>query len=215
MAAPPTRPALRARYEGRRRAVVDAAARIFAERGYHGTSMADLLAATGLTSGGLYHYIGSKEQLLVRIVDELMEPLLAELRDLCAGDAQPAEERLRRFVRTWLAHVERHLDHMRVFQQERHVMQRQPHWGHVRRQRQDFEELLEGVLRRLEREDLLRPPDHQLALLALLGMVNHTSQWLHPGGRLTAEQIADGYCDILLGRGASPLTPPGTPGAAS
>lgn len=204
MASPPTRPALRARYEGRQRAVVDAAARTFAERGYHGTSMADLLAATGLTSGGLYHYIGSKEQLLVLIVDELMEPLLAELRDLCAGDAPPAEEQLRQFLRTWLAHVERHLDHMRVFQQERHVMQRQPHWEHVLRQRRDFEALLDGVLRRLEREGLLHPPDHQLALLGLLGMVNHTSQWLHPGGRLTAEQIAEGYCDILLGRGAAP-----------
>ncbi|MDR0360832.1 MAG: hypothetical protein LBJ87_15400, partial [bacterium] len=93
--------------------------------------------------------------------------------------------------------------------------QRQPRWEHVRRQRQDFAALLDGVLRRLEREALLRPPDRQLALLALLGMVNHTSQWLHPGGRLTAEQIAEGYCDILLGRGAASLSPPGTPGAAS
>ena len=214
MAAPPTRPALRARYDDRQRAVVDAAARTFAERGYHGTPVADLLAATGLTSGGLYHYIGSKERLLMLIVDELMEPLLAELRALCAGDAQPAEEQLRRFLRTWLAHVERHLDHMRVFQQERHVMERQPHWEHVRRQRQDFEELLDGVLRRLEREDLLHPPDHQLAVLALLGMVNHTSQWLHPGGRLTAEEIADGYCDLLLCRGSA-VSRPGSPGAAS
>lgn len=214
MAAPPTRPALRARYEGRQRALVDTAAHTFAERGYHGTSVADLLAATGLTSGGLYHYIGSKERLLVLIVDELMEPLLAELRELCASEGQPAEQQLRRFLRTWLAHIERHLDHMRVFQQERHVMQRQPQWEHVRRQRQDFEGLLDGVLRRLEREGLLRPPDHQLALLALLGMVNHTPQWLHPGGRLTAGEIADGYCDILLGR-AAPVSPPGSPGAAS
>ena len=40
--------------------------------------------------------------------------------------------------------------------------------------------------------------DDRLTLFALLGMVNHTATWLKPGGRLTAEQIADGYCDMLL-----------------
>jgi len=40
--------------------------------------------------------------------------------------------------------------------------------------------------------------DRGLTLLALLGMVNYTPQWLRPRGRLTAEQIADGYCDLLL-----------------
>ena len=39
----------------------------------------------------------------------------------------------------------------------------------------------------------------RITLFALLGMVNHTATWFRPGGRLTAEQIADGYCDMLLG----------------
>src|SRR5256885_7446310 len=159
-APPPTRPTLRARYEGRQRAVIDAAAGTFAERGYHGPSVADLLGATGLTSGGLYHYIGSKEELLLRIVDQLMEPLIVEVRALLAEEDRPAEDQLRRLLRTWLAHVERHLDHMRVFQQERHIMERQPQWDRVRRRRHDFEDLLDGGLRRLEREGVLRPPDH-------------------------------------------------------
>ena len=37
-----------------------------------------------------------------------------------------------------------------------------------------------------------------LVAFALLGMVNHTATWLRPGGRLTADQIADGYCDMIL-----------------
>ena len=41
--------------------------------------------------------------------------------------------------------------------------------------------------------------DRDLALRALLGMVNHTAQWFRPRGRLSAEQIADGYVDLLLG----------------
>ena len=41
--------------------------------------------------------------------------------------------------------------------------------------------------------------DRDLALRALLGMVNHTALWLRPRGRLSAEQVADGYVDLLLG----------------
>jgi hypothetical protein len=40
--------------------------------------------------------------------------------------------------------------------------------------------------------------DPDLALRALLGMVNHTAQWYRPRGRLSTEQIADGYTDLLL-----------------
>jgi TetR/AcrR family transcriptional regulator, cholesterol catabolism regulator len=51
---PPTRPALRARYDARRREVVATAARLFAERGYDGTSMSELTAATGLGASLVY-----------------------------------------------------------------------------------------------------------------------------------------------------------------
>ena len=85
----PSRPALRERYERRQERVVEIAAELFAERGYAATSMTDLSEATGLAAGGLYHYIGSKKQLLFRICDELMEPLLGEARAIVATDAPP------------------------------------------------------------------------------------------------------------------------------
>src|SRR5579864_4382528 len=134
MPAPPTRPALRVRYDLRRRAVVDAAARVFAERGYHATRVAALLEATGLTAGALYHYVASRDELLVAICDELMDPLLARARGIVEG-AAPAQEQLRELLHAWLEHIERHLDHMRVFQQERHVIEREPRWLQIRAKR--------------------------------------------------------------------------------
>jgi AcrR family transcriptional regulator len=188
---PPTRPALRARYDRRQDEVIATAAHVFAQRGFHATSMADLVEATGLTAGGLYHYIGSKDQLLVRICDQLMEPLLARAREIVATD-DTAEDQLRALVREWVAHVEDNRDHMVVFHQERHVLEHGPQWRAVRRQRKAFEELLAGVFERLDF------PDRDLALRALLGMVNHTAQWFRPRGRLSADEIADGYVDLLL-----------------
>ena len=197
-AAPPTRPALRQRYDRRQERVVAIAAELFAECGFAATSMTDLSEATGLAAGGLYHYIGSKKQLLFRICDELMEPLLIEAHAIVETD-ESAVTQLRELLRAWLDHIARHRHHMTVFQQERHLIERDPQWRTIRRQRKDFELILDGVLERCERDGTLSFPDRPLALRALLGMVNHTSTWLRPRGRLTPEQIADGYCDMLLG----------------
>jgi TetR/AcrR family transcriptional regulator, cholesterol catabolism regulator len=196
--APPTRPALRERYERKRREVIATAAELFARRGYQETSMSDLTEATGLAAGGLYHYIASKDELLISICDELLDPLLARAEEILAATARP-ERQLRELLHAWLAHIASHRDHMLVFAQERHVIEREPQWRRVRAQRKQFEQLLDGVLARGERAGAWRFEDRGFALHALLGMVNYTPQWLDPRGRLSPEQIADGYCDLILG----------------
>ncbi len=202
MATPPTRPALRERYDRRQQRVVVAAARLFAEQGYDQTSVQELTEAMGLASGGLYHYFASKEQLLIRICDQLMEPLLEETRALLATDAA-AEDQLRALVRLWVTHVIDHRDHMLVFQQERHLIERGEQWRAVRASRKQFERLLSDLLDRVQGGNGGLPGDRRLALSALLGMVNHTPQWYRRNGRLTPRDVADGYVDLLLGRASS------------
>jgi AcrR family transcriptional regulator len=190
MPSPPTRPALRERYDRRQQEVVSTAAAVFARRGFQATTMDELSEATGLRSGGLYHYIGSKQRLLFQIFQQLMDPLLEQAAEIEASD-QPPEQQLRALVRAWVAHIERHLDHMAVFAQERHSIEHEPEWEQVRARRDAFEAILARRLAAVGLTD-------RLTLFALLGMVNHTATWLKPGGRLSAEQIADGYCDMLL-----------------
>ena len=182
---------LRARYDRRREQIVSASARILARRGYDQTSVGDLAEAVGVSTGSLYHYFASKEELLAAICDQLLEPLLAASRALDRGD-------LRGLVRLWVGHVVEHRDHMLVFQQERHVIERGARWRAVRDSRKRFERLVDEALAAAAREGTLRHADRRLALLALLGMVNHTAQWYRPRGALSPEQIADGYVDLLL-----------------
>ena len=195
----PTRPALRDRYDRRQQRVVLEAAKVFAERGYDQTSIQDLAQALGLAAGGLYHYIGSKERLLISICDQLMEPLLEGATALVEAEAPPAEQ-LRALVRLWVGHVVEHRDHMLVFQQERHVIERGAQWRGVRSSRKRFERLVDAVLGRVEASGEGAFADRRLAVAALLGMVNHTAQWYRPRGRLTPREVADGYVDLLLGR---------------
>jgi AcrR family transcriptional regulator len=201
VSAPPIRPALRERYDRRQQEMVYAAAKVFAERGYDQTTMQDVAASMGLATGSLYHYFAGKEELLINICDQLMEPLLESARALLRGD-QPPEDQLRALVRLWVANVIEHRDHMLVFQQERHAIGSGAQWRRGRDSRKAFERL---VQRTLDRADVARRTgvDPRLALVALLGMVNHTAQWYRPRGRLSADEIADGYLRLLIGAAAA------------
>ncbi|WCB95109.1 HTH-type transcriptional repressor KstR2 [Baekduia alba] len=194
----PDRPALRARYDRRRAEVVVGAARVFAERGYDQTSVPQLAEELGIAAGSLYHYFGGKEQLLIAICDQLMDPLLGEARAVLADEDADAGDQLRALVRLWVGHVIAHRDHMLVFLQERHVIDHGDQWAEVRRGRKQFEQLVEGLLARIDAEGRARLGDARLTLSALLGMVNHTAQWYRPRGRLDADAIADGYVDLVL-----------------
>jgi TetR/AcrR family transcriptional regulator, cholesterol catabolism regulator len=194
---PPTRPALRARYDARRREVVASAAELFAERGYDGASINELTTATGLAAGGLYHYIEGKDDLLIAICDELLEPLLAQAQEIVATGSG-AVEQLRQLVAAWVAHVVEHRHHMLVFNQERQAIEREPRWRRVRSQRRAFERILDDLLARGEADGSMTFADRRLSLLALLGMVNYTPQWVRPNGRLSPAEIAAGYCAMVL-----------------
>ena len=193
----PTRPALQERYDRRREAMVYAAAKVFAEQGYDQTTMQDLASSMGLATGALYHYFGSKEQLLIKICDQLMEPLLSRARAVMLRD-EPPRNQLRELIHLWVANVIEYRDHMLVFQQERHAIESGSQWRGVRDSRKAFERLVEHAL---DEAGATGPAgvDRRLVLVALLGMVNHTAQWYRSRGRLTPEEIADGYLELVLG----------------
>src|SRR5207237_720702 len=76
--------------------------RLFREKGYHATSMQDIATAVGLYKGSLYHYIGSKEDLLARVFERGMGVLLAEVERIAEDSTGGPSAQLRRIVE---AHV--------------------------------------------------------------------------------------------------------------
>jgi TetR/AcrR family transcriptional regulator, cholesterol catabolism regulator len=183
--------------------LVATAARLFAERGYHATSIEQLLTETGLTRGGLYHYIDGKHDLLIAVQRELLEPLLERAHSAVASTPDP-EGQLRAVTREWVEHVESHRDHMVVFDAERRLVESDPRWSEVRAAREEFETLLSDIFARGEAAGVFAVRDRSLALLAFLGMVNHMPSWFDPGGRLSAAEVAERFVDVLmLGIGTS------------
>lgn len=187
----------RKRYEGRRQEVADIAARVFAERGYDATSIDDLVAATGLQRGGLYHYMESKKDLLIRIHGRFIEPLLAESRVICTA-APPPDIALRLLAQALMENIDRYRDQVTVFFNEWRMIEHDPEWAEIRASRKEFADMIGGVLERGAQEGMFTIADQRMTLFAFLGMLNYSHQWFDPAGSVPASEVADQFCDIFL-----------------
>jgi TetR/AcrR family transcriptional regulator, cholesterol catabolism regulator len=196
--APPTRAPLRERYDRRRQGVIDTAAQVFAQRGYHATSMNDLVEATNLAAGGLYHYIGNKEKLLASILDQMLKPLVEEVAAIVDSD-EAAEAQLQAVLRAWVANAERYRYHVIVFQQEWRTVANGPEFEEARAAHKRLEGMLRDLINRIH-DETGKPRNPQIVRMALLAMLNYTPQWFDPEGPFTSQEVADAYCELVLGR---------------
>src|SRR6266566_722862 len=94
------------RSNDKRARILDAAIRVFAERGFHSATVAEIARAAGVADGTIYLYFKGKDDLLLRLFDEKMTELLAEARNELARE-RTAPARLSRFIQLHLALVER------------------------------------------------------------------------------------------------------------
>lgn len=196
-----------ARWLQRQNEIVDVAAQLFAKKGYNATGIAELCDAVGLGKGSLYYYIKSKERLLSRIHDRVMEQVLQSAADIEATGASPAE-RLRMHGIELLKIITQYPDHVWVFLHEWRALKGDEK-KEFRRKRRVYEETLERVLTEGVESGEFEIGDTRLAVHAWLGMHNYTYQWFRAGGRLNAFQIANHYYRIFLDGIRSPASSPG------
>ena len=170
------------------------AARLFAERGFHGTSMGDLAEALGVQKGSLYSLTGSKQQLLLDTMREGARAFHASLDAVPEG--APAVERIRLALRGHLRVVAEQIDVATVFIREWRYLEgddRNEILGERRRYEERFRSLLrEGVEKGELRSDL----DAGAAALLLLSSANWAYTWLAPGR--DTDELADRFTAILV-----------------
>jgi TetR/AcrR family transcriptional regulator, cholesterol catabolism regulator len=175
----------------RREQILDEAARLFSERGYHATSMRDIGEATGMLAGSLYAHIASKEDLLYQIVLEAAHHFLGSLEALRAEVLAP-KERLRRAMRAHVGVVAEGREHAQVFHHEWTALSGRRR-AEVRRLRDRYERLWHEIVR-----ELPGVTDPKFARLLVLSAANWTYTWFRPDGPLSPEEVADRFTDLLL-----------------
>jgi AcrR family transcriptional regulator len=166
---------------GRRRHDLDSllavAVRVFTERGYDGTSMGDLAAASGLSKSSIYHHVESKEQLLRLALERAVEPLFAVTREpgACQG---PAIARLEHVVRREVHVLAEQLPYVTLLLRV-HGNTETERWALDRRRRFDrFVTRL--VTEAAEQGDVRTDVDAGVVTRLLFGMINSLVEWYDP-----------------------------------
>jgi len=169
------------------------AARLFAERGYHGTSVADLADALGIRKSSVYSHIGGKEELLAEIALAGADAFHAALDEL-QGDASPGE-RLRLAMRAHLSVVNHQLDVATVWLQEWRYLSG-PARERFLAERRRYEQRIRTLLRDGVRSGELRTDlDLGHAMLAFLSLGNWAYTWLRQ--ETNVDHAADAFWALL------------------
>ena len=170
------------------------AARLFAEKGYHGTSIGDLAEAMGVQKGSLYAHIQSKADLLWEVARDGAAAFHAALDGI--PEELQATEKIRRALRAHLHVVAEQLDVATVFIRE---------WRYLDGGRRDeflaerrrYEERFRALFREgRELGELRTDLDDATATLLALSAANWAYTWLRPG--LDTDQLADRFFAVLL-----------------
>ncbi len=180
-----------------RRDVVEAAGRLFAQKGYHGTSMRDLGRELGLLGSSLYAHISSKEDLLVEVVDR-GAAMFQESADRALSAPGSAVDRLRALVAGHVGVVLGHMDEVRTFLNEARALD-DGHRARVLAARDRYEQafrqvLAEGVEEGSFRADL----DPKLTAIFVLSILNALDRWYRRGGPLDADGLVDALMEFVM-----------------
>jgi AcrR family transcriptional regulator len=184
----------RARVEQRER-LLKTAAQLFAEKGYHGTGVAELGRAVDLGRGGLYHHMGSKEGLLVEISVRHVREMVDVGEEILASDLTPPEK-LRALSRRLMRTIAENISEVTVFFHEVNTLTGKAR-EEVLERRDRFERIWQHVLDDGLEQGYFRVGG-PLVTKGLLGMHNYSYVWINPDGRLSPEDIADVFCDLAL-----------------
>jgi AcrR family transcriptional regulator len=178
----------------RRAELTRQAARLFAERGYHGTSIGDLAKALGVQKGSLYAHIDSKQDLLYEAMREGAEAFHAALDGI--PDDLKVTERIRLALRAHLRVVAEQLDVATVFVREWRYLQGERAVEFLAERRR-YEERFRALFREgRELGELRTDLDDQAATLLVLSAANWAYTWLPADADTDA--LADRFFAILV-----------------
>jgi AcrR family transcriptional regulator len=176
--------------------ILNAAAVIFRQKGYHAASMQDIAEAVELKKGSLYHHVSSKQNILLALLDQALELLTQELERVTHRDL-PAGEKLRLAMRRYLEILTDNLALSSVLLFEHRSLDPQNHRAHIPR-RDRFEDLWKEMTAQAMDAGVLPTSDPDLTVKAILGTLNWTITWYRKDGRLNAAELADGFADLFL-----------------
>lgn len=184
-------------YDQKLEFILRSAARIFAEKSYHSTSMRDISRATNVSLAGLYHYCKSKEELLFLIQDNCFGRVLERLEERLENVDDPIVK-LGIFIENHLSFFAANMSEMKVLSHEAESL-RGDLYTHVSTRKDKYTKLARQILHEVqESQGTKNPIDLTVATYALFGMMNWIYNWYDPQGQMKVSELAGNVMRLFL-----------------
>lgn len=179
------------------REAIDAAAlQLFAELGYHATSMRAIAAAAGVQPAAIYHWYPSKEAILVGFQDEFMDRLTERVEEAVAGEEEPAL-RLAAAVREHVVYHGQHPREAFVTDSEIRALAGAPRDA-LLAQRDAYQERFVRMISAGVEAGSLSASDPRVAAFAILLQCTGVGLWFDPAGSLDLDRVAGLHVELVL-----------------
>jgi TetR/AcrR family transcriptional regulator, cholesterol catabolism regulator len=177
--------------------LISIAARLFAQKGYEGTSLRDISEQAGITKAALYYWFPEKETLFQRVVAGRLALLVERVTAAVAAASSPIDK-----IRAFLLCSAEQID----IDRSGWISSSNTFWSNfdpdqrkaVVPERDRFERLLRQCVTDAVKQGALRDVDPALATRLLLSGLNYLPRWHKPTGRLSAVQVVEQYLDMVL-----------------
>lgn len=176
--------------------ILEAAAQIFSQKGFHAASMQDIAQAVKLQKASLYYHVNSKQEILVSLLDRALDLLIERMEAVMAMPLQ-SDAKLRQAVIAYLRVMLEHRDLAAVLLLEHRSLEPEYHARHIPR-RDRFEHLWRDLIQEGLDAGVFCCVDPVLSIRALLGVMNWTITWYRPDGSLPIDDIATQFADLFL-----------------
>jgi AcrR family transcriptional regulator len=201
---------------GVRRALVEQeifeqATRLFAERGYAGTSIQDVADAVGLTRPALYHYVKSKDELLARLVTEVTVVAAADIAQIAKRGELSATQRVRDIVQALVRRQGERGDRFRLLLRSEADLPKSVADSYAKNRRAVLSSLADVVEQGMANGEF-RPANATIAALGTLGMINWVAWWYHPGSHFDLDVVCSELAELAV---HGLLAEPGRPAATT
>ncbi len=196
-----------------REKILAAAVQLFAHYGYHASTMRDIARITGIQAASIYYHYASKQALLVEIMDTHMRNLNGNLQRIMQ-ETSPIEQRLHEAIAN---HIRLHTTYKAEFfiiDTEIRALEEEQR-GVILPLRDQYEMLLQGLLREGMEQGVFRQVDIKIASYALIAMCTEVATWFRPDGRLSVQQVIDIYSHMITDGILVAKVAVGTPGESA
>jgi AcrR family transcriptional regulator len=173
--------------------VLKTSAAIFAEKGYHSTSIRDIARATKMSLSGLYYYFKSKDELLFFIQDYCFSTILDDCRRLLAGVDDPVH-RLKLLIEN---HLNYFVNKMKVLSHEANSISGD-FLKKVNSKKRQYVDLAMELLEEIARKYGVKGLDIRVATFSLFGMMNWIYNWYNPRKDVDVAGLSQNMMRIFL-----------------